>query len=158
MSRLLLNRVTGEGKSFFSARLLSLGFGQSGCCVSSQTVFNQPGFFRLNENNGLELPSNGHVLFPRTRPSSCTSRRLFSFFHVSLVPVFSRSFNPLPLPSLCLQLRLAAFSRRALVPHPKYNYRPQLNGEEGSSGEPSEQEMVRRAGLRRERQIPNSIG
>lgn len=79
-------------------------------------------------------------------------------FFPSPVAVFSRSFNPLPLPPLCLQLRLAAFSRRALVPHPKYNYRPQLNGEEGSPGEPSEQEMVRRAGLRRERQIPNSIG
>lgn len=157
MSRLLLNRVNGEGKSFSSAHLVSLGFGQSGCCVSSQTVFNQPGFFRLNENNGLELPSNGHILFPCTRPSSCTSHLLFSFFHVSGAGVQSlfqpspATFSLSPAPTCCV-------FRRALVPHPKYNYRPQLNGEEGSPGEPSEQEMVRRAVLRRERQIPNSIG
>lgn len=144
---------------FSPVPVLSLGLSQSGCCVSSQAVFNRPGFFRLSENNGLQLSPTGHILFPWTRPSSCTSRRLFSSLLFTPPPlVFSRSFNPLPLPSLCLQLRLAAFFRQALVPHPKYNYRPQLNGEGGSPGEPSEQEMVRRAGLRRERQIPNSIG
>lgn len=82
---------------------------------------------------------------------------LFSFFHVSGAGVQSlfqpspATFSLSPAPTCCV-------FRRPLVPHPKYNYRPQLNGEEGSPGEPSEQEMVRRAGLRRERQIPNSIG
>ena len=75
---------------------------------------------------------------------------LFFFF---IPPILSGSLF-----YLSLSLPPRGVCHRALHRHPKYNYSPQLNGEEGSSGIPSKQEMVRRVGLRRERQIPNSIG